>query len=106
MDEELKLINPAGSRGLKINAGPVPTAVETLEHLERTLDDLDPVVPVEPLAAAIDAEADRIISEIIAPTVPSGTADVEAIEEVKGLDGPIDEHEQSDAALDADGPAE
>lgn len=59
--------NPAGSRGLKVSAEPVPTAVETLEHLEQTLDNLDPVV--------VDKAADAVIAEITGGNVPEGTGE-------------------------------
>jgi hypothetical protein len=108
-------VNLAGSSGYVVRTE--PTAVETLEHLEQTLDNLDPVdtrsdadkaaddaaerlrlkaeadaafeatftQPVEPLAAAIDAEADRIISEI------TGDASVDAVEPVNVPEGTDDD---------------
>lgn len=67
--------NPAGSRGLKVSAEPVPTAEETLEHLEQTLDNLDPVVPTTPaeLRAATDAQLDVMTDAQLAAIVPEGT---------------------------------
>jgi hypothetical protein len=73
MDELVKL---AGSRGYKVSPEAVPTAVETLEHLERTLDDLDPVVVEKALDADLAAiAADAVIAEIIGGNVPSGTGE-------------------------------
>ncbi len=85
-----KPVNPAGSRGLKLTTEPVPTAVETLEHLEQTLDNLDPVLPAytdeaeQSKVDALDAAADSVIAEITGgdpsvdafeppPAVPEGT---------------------------------
>jgi hypothetical protein len=71
MNEKLQIVNPHASRGIKI----VSSAVEVLEHLEKTLDNLDPVPSTAPTVGAIaDAEVERMISEG-GPTVPSGTLD-------------------------------
>jgi hypothetical protein len=81
VNETVQVI-PAEVSGLKINAEPVPTAAETLEHLEQTLDNLDPVVPAvpsgtiaaDPFTERFDATADAMIAEV------TGDASVEAIE--------------------------
>lgn len=68
MNETVKIalpVNPAGSSGLKVQAAPVPTAVETLEHLEQTLDNLDPVVKPEG-----DASVEAVETPV---AVPEGT---------------------------------
>lgn len=76
MNETVKIapaslaVNPAGSSGYIVRQPApeaVPTAVETLEHLEQTLDNLDPVVA--------DKAADAVIAEITG-------ASVEAVEPV------------------------
>lgn len=89
MNEILKIaagiaVNPLESSGVKVNAEPVPTAAETLEHLEQTLDNLDPVPSTAPPVGAImDAAADAVIAEI------AGTPDGDSADDVVAIGDPV-----------------
>lgn len=78
----MKPVNPKGSAGYRVGLHPTP-----YEYTEEGIAALAARVPAD---AELNKAADSVIAEITGANVPEGT----------------DEHEQSDAALDADGPAE
>jgi hypothetical protein len=85
MNETLKIVNPHGSRGLRVAVAEYPVPYEHTEEGREALAARapDPVTLAQLNAttqAALDKAADSIIAEITGGTVPSGTMTDEELE--------------------------
>jgi hypothetical protein len=83
MNETLKIVNPHGSRGLRVAVAEYPVPYE---HTEEGREALAMRVPTDAEIEAhlheieLDAAADSVIGEITGGTVPSGTMTDEELE--------------------------